>query len=59
MKVEGFEERSFAVTISAGIASTKELGRQIAEPNGPIQIASDRVIAAKKEGKNRVITASS
>ena len=55
LTVEGFEGRTFSVTVSAGVASLTEIARSIEDADPLIQIASDRVITAKRSGKNRVV----
>lgn len=56
--IAGYDERTLNVTISLGVASSSEVAPDELTTDAIIQIASDRVIAAKRNGKNRVVTQS-
>ena len=55
MTVSGFEGRTLTVTVSIGTATLSEVDGNRRRPEAMVQIASDRLIAAKKAGKNRVV----
>jgi diguanylate cyclase (GGDEF)-like protein len=49
-----YEERSFTVTISLGVATTS--GDQSMTPSALIRLADDKLYQAKHEGRNRVVS---
>jgi diguanylate cyclase (GGDEF)-like protein len=53
----GFEAHRFHVTVSSGVAELEEAGR---EPTGEplLQLADTRLYAAKRQGRNRVVSTS-
>ncbi len=53
--IKGYEQRELRLTASLGVASVGELAPGSVEGAALVQVASDRVIAAKKGGKNRVV----
>ena len=53
--IMGYERRTLRLTASFGVASLAELAVEKLEGAAMVQLASDRVIQAKKSGKNRVV----
>lgn len=53
--VHGYENRTLRLTASFGVVSLDDLDATASEGAALVQVASDRVVAAKRSGKNRVV----